>query len=59
MVLVPEGMRVPTPWDRRPSSLAKECVQVGASGALEEMPILLDLASDWIDDCVGLVSVGE
>jgi hypothetical protein len=32
MVLVPEGMRVPTPWERRPSLLANDLVQVGASG---------------------------
>ena len=31
-VLVPVGMRVPTPWERRPKSLARALAQVLPSG---------------------------
>ena len=31
-VLVPVGMRVPTPWDRRPKSLARALIQVSPLG---------------------------
>jgi hypothetical protein len=32
MVSVPEGIRVPVPWDRRPSLLEKDLVQAAMSG---------------------------
>ena len=35
IVLLPRGMRVPTPCARRPISFARAVIQVSASGPLE------------------------
>ena len=35
MVLLPDGIRVPTPWARRPRSLAKAVIHVLDSGPVE------------------------
>ena len=54
MVFVP-SILFPTPWARRPNSLANERSQIFTVRANDEVAKLLEIASNWMCDRISLV----